>query len=88
MRIVDGSASHQDCHAVPGYHLRRTLASVIPGLTRNPGFIFWIPAFAGMTNLLHKDFMQRLGLPAINASIAARHRVADDSRSASFRVSG
>jgi len=24
------------------------IQSVIPGLTRNPGF-FWIPAFAGMT---------------------------------------
>jgi hypothetical protein len=40
---VDRIASHHDCHAASGYHFRRTLGSVIPGLTRNLGFLSGFP---------------------------------------------
>ena len=35
----DAFASEPNCLEVSGYHLRRTLRSVIPGLTRNPVFL-------------------------------------------------
>jgi hypothetical protein len=43
MKTVETIAANDDSQAVSGYHFQRVLASVIPGLTRNPGFLSGFP---------------------------------------------
>ena len=61
MRTVDSIATKPNCAAVSRYHPQRTFISVIPGLTRNPGFLSGFPLSRNDVVEIAR-FMQRLGL--------------------------